>query len=60
MSEKATRVARYLAFQEAMARFGSVPCKYGHASCSDCHGGRCSDEEYAQLTEAEREEVDER
>lgn len=35
------------------------PCVHGHYDCSDTYLGRCSNEEYANLTVREREIVEE-
>lgn len=35
------------------------PCVHGHFDCSDSYLGRCSNEEYANLTEKDREIVEE-
>jgi hypothetical protein len=36
--------------------YGCWPCKYGHASCSDDPGGRCSDEAWQQQCSDESDE----
>jgi len=44
---------QYLEFLEEV-RLYSEPCKYGHLHCSNIENGRCSDEEYANLSEEAR------
>lgn len=36
-------------------RENEQPCKHGHLGCSDEYGGRCCDEEWSNLTDEERE-----
>lgn len=48
---------QYLEFLERI-RLEDESCKYGHYGCSDKPGGMCSDEEYANLSDADRETVD--
>jgi hypothetical protein len=37
----------------------AYPCKYGHNNCSVRYHGRCSDEIYNNLSDEDREVVDE-
>jgi hypothetical protein len=51
--------AEYIAWQDLIAELPvSHHCKHGHLNCSDVDGGKCSDEEFAQLSPQARAIVD--